>query len=88
MDVKTVFLNGELKEDIYMRVPKGSRNMICKLNKSIYGLKQSANCWFNKLDQTLKSCGFTKSNKDNCIYVMKGSSIRDTINIVLYVADL
>jgi len=46
MDVKTAFLNGELKEDIYMKQPegyikKGKEHLVCKLKKSLYGLKQS-----------------------------------------------
>lgn len=48
MDVKTAFLNGVLRENIYMRVPDGvtvqTKNVVCKLNKSLYGLKQSARC--------------------------------------------
>ena len=46
MDVKTAFLNGELDEDIYMIQPEGyveesNPNLVCKLNRSLYGLKQS-----------------------------------------------
>ncbi|CAG4919528.1 unnamed protein product [Colias eurytheme] len=47
MDVKTAFLNGELKEEIYMKVPdgvKGKDNQVCKLNRALYGLKQAARC--------------------------------------------
>ena len=49
MDVKTAFLNGNLKEEIFMKLPDGidnDKNLVCKLNKAIYGLKQSARCWF------------------------------------------
>ena len=49
MDVVSAFLNGELKEEIYMRQPpgyelKGKEELVCKLRKSIYGLKQSPHC--------------------------------------------
>jgi len=49
MDVKTVFLNGNLKEEIYMYQPEGfeegDRNMVCRLQKSLYGLKQAPRSW-------------------------------------------
>ena len=50
MDVKTAFLNGNLEEDIYMQQPEGfvagrKDNLVCKLRKSIYGLKQASRCW-------------------------------------------
>jgi len=64
MDVKTAFLNGYLKEEIYMQQPegfvqKGQENMVCKLNKSIYGLKQASRQWYMRFDQVIKTCGFT-----------------------------
>jgi len=58
MDVKTAFLNGTLKDDIYMSVPKGLNrsyeNKVCKLIKAIYGLKQAARCWFEVFESVLK----------------------------------
>ena len=56
MDVKTVFLNGTLKEEIYMKVPEGIKNednKVCKLNKALYGLKQAARCWFEEFEKAL-----------------------------------
>ena len=60
MNVKTAFLQGDLTEDIYMKQPEGYRSKehpdyVCKLNKSLYGLKQSARCWNSALDSYLKS---------------------------------
>ena len=71
MDVSTAFLNGELEEEIYMSQPEGcvkegEEGLVCKLNKSIYGLKQSSRCWFNTIDEFLENSGYTKSSSDPC----------------------
>jgi hypothetical protein len=63
MDVKTIFLNGELEEEIYMNQPDGfiekcQEGKVCKLLKSVYGLKQAPKQWHEKLDKTLTSAGF------------------------------
>jgi hypothetical protein len=65
MDVTTAFLNGDLKEDVYMRQPddfaiKGKENYVCKLNKALYGLKQSSRVWYKKIDEALLSMNFKK----------------------------
>ena len=59
MGVSTVFLNGKLREEIYMRQPEGyiqpgKEHLVCKLNKSIYGLKQASRCWFDTINEFLK----------------------------------
>ena len=64
MDVKTAFLNGNLEEDIYMQQPEDfiagrKANLVCKLQKSIYGLKQASRSWNIRFDQAVKSFGFT-----------------------------
>ena len=71
-DVKTAFLNGNLDEDVYMKQPEGflvkeKEDLVCKLNKSIYGLKQSARVWNQKFDNTLVQNGFEKSEADPCL---------------------
>ena len=58
MDVKTTFLNGDLKENVYMKQSKGfimevKENMGCRLKKSIYGLKQASRQWYLKFNQTI-----------------------------------
>lgn len=73
MDVCTAFLNGCLQEDVYMTIPKGlyvsdTQNLVCKLKKSLYGLKQSSRAWYDRLDSFLLSIGFTKSDADTNIY--------------------
>lgn len=91
MDVKTAFLNGFLKDEIYMRVPEGitaNENHVCKLNKSIYGLKQSARCWFEHFDKVLKQHGFTNSLVDRCLYFQNKGHVTKNIYLILYVDDL
>ena len=73
MDVTTAFLNGELKEEIFMKQPEGfvqegKEKWVCKLKRSLYGLKQSARCWNAELDGQLKKMKFTQSSHDPCIY--------------------
>ena len=95
MDVKTAFLNGDLDTDIFMKQPDGfvddtHPDYVCKLNKSIYGLKQSARCWNKTIDKYLKDSGFQQSNADPCIYtkVVEQDSKKSVIIIALYVDDL
>ena len=96
MDVKTAFLNGSLDCDIYMSQPEGfvdpdRPNHVCKLKKSIYGLKQSARCWNTTLDEYLKSVGYRKSNADECIYVKSMKDVNGHISFVIlgvYVDDI
>jgi hypothetical protein len=69
MGVKTTFLNGELEEKIYMTqsdgfVVKGQVDKLCKLQKSLYGLKQATKQWHEKFDVTLISAGFSINEVD------------------------
>ncbi|KAI5335607.1 hypothetical protein L3X38_025740 [Prunus dulcis] len=79
MDVKTVFLNGELKEENFIRQPEGfakegKDHMVCKLGKAIYGLKQASKRWYFKFHQTVSSYGFEENIADQCIYLKKCGS--------------
>ena len=62
MDVKTTFLNGNLTEDVHMTQPEGftskDSNKVCKLQKSIYGLKQASRSWNIRFNEAIKSYGF------------------------------
>ena len=74
MDVNTAFLNGTVDHDIYMSQPKGfidrdHPDYVSKLKKSLYGLKQSARCWNQTLDNLLVTNGYRRSPTDECIYV-------------------
>ena len=90
MDVSTAFLNGELKDEVYMAQPerfveKGKENFVCKLIKSIYGLKQAPRCWNVALDSYLKEIGFKQSESDPCIYLRNNGEL---FVIAVYVDDL
>ena len=91
LDVKTAFLHGELEEDIYMEQPEGfvipgKEKLVCKLKKSLYGLKQSPRQWYKRFDTFMLSQGFKRSNYDSCVYLktVNGS----TIYLLLYVDDM
>ena len=73
LDVKTAFLHGDLEETIYMKQPEGfivdgKLNWVCKLKKSLYGLKQSPRQWYKRFDSFMLSHGFNRSTKDACVY--------------------
>ena len=73
MDVKTAFLNGNLLKDVYMTQPEGfdipeEAQKICKLQRSIYGLKQASRSWNLRFDETVKQYGFIKSEDEHCVY--------------------
>ena len=87
MDVVTAFLNGNLEEDIYMQQPDGyvqedNKHLVCKLKKSLYGLKQSPRCWNKAFTEFMRSKEFKQSEADPCIYI-RGTSI-----VAVYVDDL
>ena len=90
VDVHTAFLNGTLQEEVYMKQPVGyekeaEEHLVCRLRKSIYGLKQSSRCWNMALDSHLQKMGFSQSKSDPCIYVSGGD---DTFYIGVYVDDM
>ncbi|CAK1600987.1 unnamed protein product [Parnassius mnemosyne] len=87
-DVKTAFLYGDVKEDIYMKPPEGLKvesNQVCKLYRSLYGLKQSPRCWNQKFDSLLKKYGFINSHADRCVYI--GNINNNKVYLLLYVDD-
>ena len=73
MDVATAFLNSQLNEDIYMRQPEGyvqpgKEHLVCKLEKSLYGLKQSVRCWNRVLqDRQVKHDPFVFVKKEDTL---------------------
>jgi hypothetical protein len=88
MDVNTAFLNGELDYEVYMEQPEGfvdtdHPEYVCKLNKSLYGLKQSARCWNNTLDAYLKENDYRPADADGCFYIKSEKSDNGHIKFVI-----
>ncbi|MCO5592969.1 hypothetical protein L7F22_046973 [Adiantum nelumboides] len=91
MDVNNAFLNGLLEEEVCMQQPEGyivagKESMVCKLNKSLYGLKQVPRAWYEKIDDHLQSQGFQRSNVDHTLYYKVQG--KDIVLVILYVYDL
>ncbi|XP_021737707.1 uncharacterized protein LOC110704224 [Chenopodium quinoa] len=89
LDVNNAFLHGNLKEVVYMRVPEGVSNpekKVCRLVKSIYGLKQASRQWHEKLMSALESQGFRQCKHDYSLFIHKHDQ---HINIAtIYVDDV
>jgi hypothetical protein len=73
MDVKSVFLNGNLKEEVYVHQPPrfvipGKEGKVLRLRKALYGLRQAPRAWNAKLDSTLKGMSFRQSPHEATIY--------------------
>lgn len=89
MDVVTAFLHGDISETIYMHQPEvfdDGSGRVCKLNKSLYGLKQASRQWNVKLNCVLETAGFVRCKKDSCVYVRRNE--KSLVVIAVYVDDL
>ena len=90
VDIKTAYLNADIVGDVYVEQPpgykvKGKENYVYKLNKALYGLRQSALQWNIKLNQIMNKIGFKRSLSDQCLYIgMFGGCI---CLIIAYVDD-
>lgn len=89
-DVRTAYLNGTVTEELYMQQPpgfavSGQEQKVCKLRKSIYGLRQSARCWNKALHSVLLELKFKPSVADPCLYIRYE---KPTVVILVYVDDL
>ncbi|CAM9000931.1 unnamed protein product [Rhodiola kirilowii] len=91
LDVKTAFLHDDLDEEIYLRQPEGYVDSVhpdyfCKLNKSLYGLKQSPRQWYKHFDSFVLSIGFVRSSFDRCFYFADLNEC--PVYLLLYVDDM
>jgi hypothetical protein len=92
LDVKSAFLNGELKEEVYLTQPEGfvksgQEHLVCKLNKSLYGLKKEPRSWYEKIDSFFLQQGFMRSKSDPNLYT-RFDEKGHLVLISLYVDDL
>ncbi|GJS47069.1 retrovirus-related pol polyprotein from transposon TNT 1-94 [Tanacetum coccineum] len=91
MDVKSAFLNGKLKEEVYVKQPLGFEsnefpNHVCKLDKALYGLKQAPRAWYETLSTFLTEHKFVRGKIDNTLFVYKTQT--DVILVQIYVDDI
>ncbi|WVZ83338.1 hypothetical protein U9M48_030497 [Paspalum notatum var. saurae] len=89
LDVKNAFLNGELREEVYMQPPPGysvSEGMVCRLRRSLYGLKQAPRAWFQRFASVVTAAGFSASAHDPALFVHTLS--RGRTLLLLYVDDM
>jgi hypothetical protein len=91
-DVKNAFLHGTLQEEVYMELPPSCKQQtegnkqVCRLRKSLYGLKQSPRAWFGRFTNFMKTVGYTQSNSDHTLF-LKHNEKHITI-LIVYVDDI
>ncbi|RVW95281.1 Retrovirus-related Pol polyprotein from transposon RE1 [Vitis vinifera] len=92
LDVKNAFLNRELEEEVYMKIPPSmetpeNSGKVCKLRKSLYYLKQSPRAWFDRLTRVVKKHGFIQCQADHTLF-MKHSKEGEMTLFIVYVDDI
>ncbi|RVW88342.1 Retrovirus-related Pol polyprotein from transposon TNT 1-94 [Vitis vinifera] len=93
LDVKNAFLNGDLEEEVYMDIPAGLEttsnfNKVCRLRKSLYGLKQSPRAWFERFTKVVKGYGFVQCQSDHTLFVKHFPEGKLAIIIEFEIKDL
>jgi hypothetical protein len=91
MDVKSSFLNGYLKEEVYMKQLEGFQmsdnlDFVCKLKKCLYGLKQDPHDLYYRLDKYLQEKGFKRGTIDNNLYIK--TERNDMLIVLVYLDDI
>lgn len=88
--MKRAFLNGDLTELVYMLIPEGfnhhGSSKVCRLLKSLYGLKEAPRAWFEKVDEFLQSNGLTRTEADYSSYYHRDDG--GVFLLIFYVDDL
>ena len=92
LDIKTAFLHGDLREEIYMEqlksfVTSEQEHLVCRLRKNLYGLKEAPRQWYKKFDGFIQSVGFSKSDEDNCLFT-KTTQDGSPFFLIIYVDDM
>ncbi|RVW30632.1 Retrovirus-related Pol polyprotein from transposon RE1 [Vitis vinifera] len=92
LDIKNAFLNGDLEEEVYMEIPPGfeesmAKNQVCKLQKSLYGLKQSPRAWFDRFTKAVLKLGYKQGQADHTLFVKKSHAGKMAI-LIVYVDDI
>lgn len=92
MDVSNAFLNGTLEEEVYMKLPLGFEHKektgsVCKLKKTLYGLKQSPRAWFTHFSKVMKNFGYRQGQADHTLFV-KDSRNKKRCILIVYVDDI
>nr|GFC14547.1 retrovirus-related Pol polyprotein from transposon TNT 1-94 [Tanacetum cinerariifolium] len=91
IDVKTAFLNGNLREEVYVSQPDGfvdpdNPNHVYKLKKALYGLKQAPRAWYDMLSSFLLSQDFSKGLLDPTLFIRRNGN--DLLLVQIYVNDI
>ena len=91
MDVKSAFLNGDLKEEVFVKQPPGFEdaelpNHVFRLNKALYGLKQAPRAWYERLSKFLLKNGFKRGKIDNTMFLLKRE--QELLIIQVYVDEI
>ncbi|KAL8145519.1 hypothetical protein AgCh_003617 [Apium graveolens] len=91
LDVKSAFLNGEIQEEVYVMQPegfvkKGQEQLVYKLIKALYGLRQAPRAWYTKLSKCLKELGFVRCPYEHAVYTK--SADNEVLIVGVYVDDL
>ena len=92
LDIKNAFLHGDLEEDIYTEQPprfvaQGEYGLVCKLRRSLYGLKQSPRAWFGKFSHIVRLFGLKRSEADHSVFYCYASPEK-CVYLIVYVDDI
>ncbi|RVW24389.1 Retrovirus-related Pol polyprotein from transposon RE2 [Vitis vinifera] len=92
LDIKNAFLHGDLAEEVYMEQPpgfvaQGESGLVCRLRRSLYGLKQSPRAWFDRFSSVVQEFGMLRSTADHSVFYHH-NSLGQCIYLVVYVDDI